>query len=224
MQELLSVGPGSLARFLERWYGPALNPEPNVADDIPHPLANWYRLAGSRGVQLVHQNQMLDPAMFRREEDKVVFYVENQGTWLWAYDTSSDKDPLVFDREAEPERQWRSTTERLSEFLLHVAVFEAILGCAVGAAAIDCRRSELELVLAPLAPVALPAWQWPGPDHRLYCGADLLAMAGPMDDPTAPTNDVDLFEVFLAAASEEAIAYTDGMPIRWEHNSRLESR
>jgi hypothetical protein len=172
---------------------------------------------------LIHQNHMVDPTKVEIEGDKALFYVENQGVWLWAYQVNSTQDPMVFDREAEPGRAWHSTSEQLSQFLVHVTVFEAILGAPIGASSFDCTRAQLDQILMPLVPVALPAWRWPGPEHRLYCGTDVLAVAGVVDMPGSPTRADSRFEVFLAGASLEALAFLDELPIAWDHSSRTKA-
>jgi hypothetical protein len=224
LEELLTIGPASLERFLERWYGPPTLPAPPLSTGLPNALARWYQLAGSYGRPLVHQNQLLEPAEFQRENEKVVFYVENQGVWLWAFDeTETVMDPGVFDREAEPGRQWQSTFESLHECLIHVAVFEAILGTDIGASNFGCTRSELDLILRPLARVGLPAWRWPGPEHRLYCGRDILACAGATELPGSPIREDSSFEVFIAGSNLDALAYLDDLPIKWDDNSRTDA-
>jgi hypothetical protein len=225
LDELVTVGPHSLECFVERWYGPPTVPAPPLSSGLRYALAHWYQLAGTYDRPLIHQNHLLEPAEFRRESGRVVFYVENQGVWLWGYDASDTaRDPEVFDCEAEPGRQWLSTSESLSEFMLHVAVFEAILGSPVGAGNFGCTRYELDLILRPFARVGLPAWRWPAPEHRLYCGREILAVAGTTDLPDSPVSENSRFEVFLAGTDLDALAYLDDLPVEWDHNSRTESR
>lgn len=222
MKELLTIEPSSLDRFLERWYGPPSKAMGRRPEGVPQPLAHWYEIAGCWTGPIVHQNELLDPSEFWQEGDRVVFYVENQSVWLWAFDSTMGPDPIVFDRENEDGRDWQSTTEALSEFLLQVAVFEAIWGATFGASAIDRPRADLDRVLEPLRPVPLPAWRWPGPQHRLYCGDGLLAFAGVNAPPNSSEEADSLYEVFIGAASLDALAYLDDIDIKWEHNSRKE--
>src|SRR6266496_2948741 len=48
------------------------------------------------------------------------------GARRWAVEPGSTADPPAFDRESEPGAPWQATGQSLSEFLLHMIVFEAI--------------------------------------------------------------------------------------------------
>jgi hypothetical protein len=212
VEELFTVGPDSLARFLTRWYGPADRPHgtlPAGADTVPGPLRTWYDVT-SRWSLPTRQNQLLTPDQTWSERDTVVFWVENQGVWLWGTRQAGD-DPPVYDRENVPGAPWQSTGQPLSAFLLHVAVFEAIMTARHSAMASWLTPAQRDLVLAPLRPLPMPAWRWPAAGHRLHAGAGLLALAGPngvgdtMGETTGDTTD--LHEAWLAAQDPTALAY-----------------
>jgi len=160
------------------------------------------------------------PTSLTRDQDKVVFYVENQGVWLWGFEPGA-ADPAVWDRENQPDRAWQPTGESLSTFLLHAAVFEAILGAAVGAVAIDMNRDQMDQALGPMRPAPLPAWRWPGPETRIYCNDKLLAFAGVNAKPGSPVGPESRYEIYVAANDAEDLAYLDSLPIEWEQNSRV---
>ncbi len=75
----------------------------------------------------------------------IPFWVENQGTWVWAFDPTS-KNSSVYEREpSDRPARWQRTGERLSDFLIHATIMETILGgsCYEGRA-----RSPGRLALA----------------------------------------------------------------------------
>ena len=98
------------------------------------------------------QNRVLDADSARVEDGKLVFWVENQGVWLWAVDPVGE-DPEVYDRENVPGQLWQSTGVPLSAFLVHVAVFEAIWGAQTGAGAAWITPQRLDEILSPLTPI-----------------------------------------------------------------------
>jgi len=210
---------GDLSDFLQRWYGPAIRPpQPEEVPAVPAPLGAWYAAEEAWDRRLATQNEILRASELVVEDGLTLFYVENQGVWHWAY--GSGVDPEVFDRENEPGMPWSSTGARLSEFLVHAAMFEAILSSRVGASAIDIDRRLYDSVVGPLRPVSMTPWNWPGPDSRLFISDRLLALGGVNDRPGAPITVESLYEVFVAATSNDDLAYLDGLDIRWAHNTR----
>jgi len=204
MRELFDVEADSVERFLVRWYGPPdreAGPVPNGSIEVPRPLLDWYELKSRWSVPLVVQNRLLGPDEVHVEDGKLIFWVENQGVWLWACDCAGD-DPAVFDRENEPGEAWQPTGVALSRFLLHVAVVEAIFGAPHGASAAWVTPAQLDAVLAPLRPLPMPAWRWPAAGHRLYAGEGLLAFAGPNAGPGETAETAAMREVWLAARGE----------------------
>jgi hypothetical protein len=189
VDELLHQTNDSLERFVARWYGPL--PEPaswrNADLSCPPALQHWYAL--SRRAPLTSQNDVLERQRLTPGEDgMVVFYVENQGVWLWAYDPADGDDPQVHERENEYGIAWTPSGSRLSEFLLQVAVFEAVLGAEHAAATYWSTPSQARTILAGLSPMPMAHWSWPHPGHHFYVGEDLMALAGPaVDHGESPT-------------------------------------
>ncbi|WP_143047164.1 hypothetical protein [Amycolatopsis xylanica] len=174
MRELFEVGPDSLERFLSRWHGPADRERAVVEHDLPRPLREWFELTSCWTALDDTQNVVLKTP--RLEDGKLVFWLENQGVWAWAVDPVGD-DPPVHDRENAVGVPWQPTGVPLSTFLLHVAVFEAIMGSANAANVFGL--SEVREILAPLRTLPAADWRWPAEGYRLYAGDSTLAFAGP---------------------------------------------
>ena len=207
--------------FLVGWYGPPPHsqggPEPED-DRLPQPLASWHRMAGLWGRPLARQNHVRTVNELTREDNKVVFYVENQGVWLWAYEEVGE-DPIVFDRENERRTRWESTRTRLSRFVYELTVFEAVLSADECATAVDLTHEQLDRIVERLRPVDMVPWRWPGPEHRLWIGDGLLAFAGVNDLPGTPILPDTLYDVFLAAQRPQNLAYLDALHIEWMRNT-----
>lgn len=207
MEELREVGPDSLERFLVGWHGePDLKPVSLEEEDVPPPLRQWFELTSRWSKPLTSQNRVLRPERTWVEDGKRVFWVENQGVWLWAMDLSGE-DPAVFDRLNDSGEPWERTGVSLSTFMLHVAVFEAIMSAPHAAATSGVTRSVLEAILAPLKSLPMPDWRWPAPGHRLYSGDGLLAFAGPNpaggEEPPAAVH----CEAWIVAKDSDRLGY-----------------
>lgn len=125
-------------------------------------------------------------------------------------------DKLVFwvKNEHEYGAAWRPTGERLSTFLLHVAVFEAVLGAAYGASACRVSAARVADILAPMRPLPMPEWRWPSGGCRLYAADGLLALAGGDGGPGETTATR---AVWVAADEPGRLAYlreVDG--VEWD--------
>ncbi len=204
MRDLLHVDGDSLERFLSRWYGPP-DREPAVdGDALPGPLRDWFALTSRWSTPVATQNRVLSRPWL--DDGKLVFWVENQGVWLWATTADGD-DPPVYDRENVDGAGWQPTGEPLSTFLLHVAVFEAVMGARHGACAAWVSPAPFEEVLAPLHPLPMPDWRWPAGGHRLYAADGLLALGGPNPGPGETAETADLREVWVAADHPDRLAY-----------------
>ena len=216
----MQPGPGSLASFLTRWYGPADMPDAAMYDDprLPRPLQTWFSTVARWSTPVTTQNTVLDSQRMYLNAGKVVFWVENQAVWLWGIDPGTDEeDPAVYDRESRG-RGWQPTGVNLSTFLLHVAVFEAIWMARHGAGTACIAPTRLASVLAPMTPIPGAAWRWPPPSTRLYAGAQLLAMAGPTDKPAGP--DELTREMFVSGTSAQAVSYLEQIDgVCWDWHS-----
>jgi hypothetical protein len=208
-----------LETFLTEWYGP-----PKVLVTVrpgPQPVAlrQWYAGVEAWDRPLATQNRILDSDSLYVNSGRTVFYVENQAVWLWA--SGDGGNPVVFDRENTDGCGWKASDERLEQFLTHVAMFEAVLGAAHTATAIDIDRQAVERTVQDLDPAPFPIWRWPGPDSRLWIGPGVLVLAGVNDPPDTPVTDTSDWYIFAAARSNEELSRLDHAGIRWEHDSRL---
>lgn len=207
VRELFHVEGDSLERFLSHWYGPPDRKPVAAAVDgngVPGPLRDWFELTSRWSTPVATQNRVLSQPWV--EDGKLVFWVENQGVWLWA--TAPDgADPPVYDRENVDGAVWQPTGELLSAFLVHVAVFEAVMGAAHGGCACWVSPAQWEEILAPLRPLPMPEWRWPTGGHRLYAADGLLALGGPNPGPGETAETAAIREVWVAADKPERLAY-----------------
>lgn len=183
-------------------------------EGIPRPLRDWFELTSRWTAPVTTQNRVLSSP--RPDQGKLVFWVENQGAWLWATTTDVD-DPPVFDRENVDGQPWQRTGVPLSTFLLHVTVFEAIMGAPYGASACWVSPAQLAEILAPLRPLPMPDWRWPAAGHRLYAADGLLAFGGPNPGPGETAETAAMREVWLAADDPQRLVYlTEIVGVEWD--------
>jgi hypothetical protein len=219
MRALLGDPGPTLIEFLNAWHGP---PDRKAAlrvrynRPVPEPLVEWFDVT-SRWTRLISvQNRFVEPQRLFPEDGMVTFWVENQAVWLWAY-RPGGSDPPVFDRENETGRPWTASGYRLKQFLVRVAVFEAIMGATHRASAAWVEQEQRDAILAPLKPLPGPAWNWPPGGSWLFAGDGLLALAGPNvvdgEDPKSAA-----WDVFVAAREPELLAYlSDVAGVDWDH-------
>lgn len=114
--------------FAERWFGRPTETAPfHLPLVVPLPLARFYALVGDRPV--CTQNSLVAPANLVEEDGKLTFYIENQGVCVWAVEIEGD-DPPVRVRE---EKGFTPESPTLSEFLIGLLLFEAVLGAPFSA-------------------------------------------------------------------------------------------
>lgn len=206
MEELLNITGESLSRFLTRWYGePDLPNSVNVeAANMPRPLRLWYEVTSQWSIPVTTFNHPLSPGELEVENEKLVFWIENQGCWTWSTNIYGD-DPIVFDRQpgSDPE-PWTPTGETLSEFLLHATVFEAIVGAPNQMNAENVTEETLTQIISGFQPLPLPRWRWPSVDVRILVGPSLLAQVSDslFSDPNDTTRR---FDVSVAAPAPELL-------------------
>jgi hypothetical protein len=189
MRELLKVTSDSLERFLTRWYGPPDRPPAPVHDaavSMPSALRHWYEVTGRWSVPVVHHNLLLPPGELEMLDGKLLFWVENQGCWEWATEAAGD-DPPVYDREpSEDPTPWLLTSKSLATFLVHVAVFEALVGVPHHAmTAHPIPQDQVDTLLQGLTPLRGVTWRWPSLGYGLYAGDGILADVGPSGQTVA---------------------------------------
>ncbi|MDT0267679.1 hypothetical protein RM844_15435 [Streptomyces sp. DSM 44915] len=176
-------------------------------------LVAWHEIAARWDGVIASHNYPIPLTELAPEDGKIPFWVENQGTWVWAFDPDS-ADHTVYERAPSDEPEpWQRTGEGLSAFLAHATVLEALL-CApeakiarnVGA---DWLREQQGSRALPF-----PTWNWPAPESRLFCGERWLALVYPSDDSEAG------HDITVAATTPEALSWVENTPdVTWRSYS-----
>jgi hypothetical protein len=119
--------------------------------------------------------------------DKLAFYGENQGVFVWATEPAGD-DPPVWVRLAEAGAPWRRESPSLSAFLIQLAILEAVFGAPFRASDDGVAKSTLGRLARLVAPVPLQDWE--SSAFRFYGGGGVVGFAAP---------EADVFSVWLGA-------------------------
>ena len=220
LPNLLSGSSEAAELFLAEWYGEPERGrvEANVDSGLPSPLVRLYELA-AKWPQAMVQNHLLAPP--EPADDRIVFYVENQGVYEWATELDGDDDATVWGREPDS-APWAEEEPALGAFVLQLLIFEAIMGAEHGASIAWLPAARLPDVLTQLHPLPCGSWRWPDYPTSFHAGDDrLLAVAAPNRTPADPG---DHFSVFIAAHDGAALAFLDDLvDDSWEHFSRRDS-
>src|SRR5262249_12896422 len=154
-----------LQNLIEFWHGP-IRPEDGMTDaemtslPLPLPLRWWYRFAGKRAEIMSGQNILFVPRDFQNRHrmlqivnDRLLFYVENQGVYQWSTLQHGDDSP-VFGR-FEGRGRWAKEQVTLSEHLILMCLFEAVMCHAnYGASAAWLDEDQLGAMVAEGPPIA----------------------------------------------------------------------
>lgn len=151
-------------------------------------------------------NRLVAP---RDEDGSTIFYVEEQGVWLWAIATEELEadDPPVWGRENEPGRSWQREAPDLSTFIVQMAVLSAAMTAPHSASAGWLAATEAERALTPLVDLELPSWRWPGDPVRWYAGDDAVAFTCPNHYPG--DEDDPHVSLWLGAISAEGVRFVE---------------
>jgi hypothetical protein len=182
-----------LQRLIEFWHGP-IRPEDGMTDaemtsqPLPLPLRWWYRFAGKGTEIMSGQNILFVPRDFQNRHrmlqivnDRLLFYVENQGVYQWSTLTEGD-DPPVFSC-FEGRGRWAKERVTLSEHLILMCLFEAVMCQAnYGASAAWLDEDQLAAVVAEVPPIAIRPWRWGGTRFFAGQGAFVCVADNPADD------------------------------------------
>lgn len=211
MNEIFPVDNQVLLQFLRRWHGDPTSPHASVKEPstAPQELIDWHEISAQWNGAITSHNYAIPLPELEPEGGMIPFWVENQGTWLWAFDPN-DKNHLVYEREpSEEPGPWTPTGETLSDFLIHATVLEQILGAP---ARKTTERADAEFIHSrkECRQLPFPAWNWPAPGSQILLGDDWLALVHPSGDPEAG------YDITLAAADPEDIAWAENVPgIKW---------
>jgi hypothetical protein len=235
-----------LDRLIAYWHGerdPAIR---RGEDELrgcraPLPLRWLYERGIDRTGVLSRQNQLIGPDGLESDRGYVVFYVENQGVYLWGIAEEEeraespdqlwlpfieaapsraaepqDDDPPVWGRFNEEDESWEPESVRLSEFLIQACLFEAIQSAPHGAWASWAPRQVLDRVTAPLGPVPLAAWRWPSHPHRFWAGGGVFVSAC----PNSVVHGELGYTIHAGARTEQALGALKPIVDRsWEHRT-----
>ncbi|MEU9236127.1 hypothetical protein [Streptomyces subrutilus] len=211
MSSLAPTDNQGLLRFLRRWHGAPKSPNVRLekAPETPKELVEWHEISTQWGGAITSHNYAIPLSELAEEDGKIPFWVENQGTWVWAFEPNSE-DHSVYERESSDEpTPWRRTGERLSEFLIHATVLEAILGAPATKVAQGVQADWL-WSQEGTREFPFPAWNWPAPDSRILIGERWLALVHPSDAPEAG------HDITLAAVTSGDLAWAEKAPgVKW---------
>jgi hypothetical protein len=232
---ILDAAPDSVARFLRAWYGPRPGgAERSVDTPLPQPLRRLYGLVRLWPEAIV-QNHLLAPPEFADvakedwavaevEDDRLVFYVENQGVCRWATQPEDVEDARVWIRGSVlggELSEWTLEEPALSHFLLQLLCFEAAMGASSGASAAWLEWPLVEQALAPLERLPFGAWRWPAYPTRFYAGERIVAVAGPNPASGETEQSARQASLTIGALDYDALAYLDEIvDDSWEWFSR----
>ena len=214
-----------LERFLTAWYGSPERPsEPVMPTLLPPALAAWHRQAERWDEPITSLNRVLGEHEVWLDGDVLVVYVENECTWLWGVvggqETDHDEDPVVLERENSPNGAWTVTGERLGDFLLHVAVLEAILGAPACVALDDATPGQLRDLTSEMAAVRVSPWRWPGPQHTLWQRGRALALSCVNRLPDSTVAADSTWWVVIGAREATDLAFTRNLGIVFDNDTK----
>ncbi|MCE9530263.1 MAG: hypothetical protein K8T89_03880 [Planctomycetes bacterium] len=196
-----------LRQFSEFWHGPIDSRESFTDDElrgkpIPFPLRWWYQLAGHHENIMSGQNKLLNPSELNVEEGELLFYVENQGVYLWSTNPEGE-DPPVKGKFNEPDYPWIDEGMLLSEFMIGACMFEAIMRAPFAASAAWAEEATLTKICNELAPLPLAPWRWPSYPSRFFARNGAFMFACPNDD----NQGNKAFSIWIGAKTEHPLAF-----------------
>ncbi|MEU4420422.1 hypothetical protein AB0F81_07320 [Actinoplanes sp. NPDC024001] len=167
----------SLTDFLTRWYGPPQR-EPVIGSPagalVPAELVEWHRAVSAWEDPVTFQDYPLPFEELSPEDDqKMIFWVENQGGYVWAVDLATGKHEVFV---GDPvRRDWETTGLSLGDFLVQATLTEAILGSGNSAFVPSVPVDQAHAVLREFTALGIFSAADPDPGARLYIGSDALA-------------------------------------------------
>ena len=197
-----------LRQLAEDWRGSLRNGDGFTKEElkgipIPIPLRRWYQAAGRRTSILSGQNHLLGPEKLKLDHDgRVLFYVENQGVYVWSTMLQGD-DPPVWGRFNEADIPWTEEGMTLSEFLIGACLFQAIMDAPFGAAAAWAEQEMLDKIASSISPLPLVSWRWPVFPSRFYGRNGAFMFACPYDG----NPDNKAFSIWVGAKTAPPLAF-----------------
>lgn len=218
MNSLAPTDSPGLLRFLRTWYGAQKSPNAILgkSPDAPRELVEWHEISAQWGGAITSHNYAIPLAELAAEDGKIPFWVENQGTWVWAFDPNNE-DYSVYEREPSDEpTPWRRTGERLSDFLIHATILEAVLGAPATKVAQGVAADWLWSVEGSHE-LPFPAWNWPARGSRILFGENWLALTHPSEYPETG------HDITLAARTPDNLSWAeDILGVEWNSYSGVQ--
>ncbi|WP_380284047.1 hypothetical protein [Kitasatospora purpeofusca] len=196
----------SLEQFLGEWYGPPARSKPPLLmqSAAPEVLLGWNSIRLQWDHEIIAQNYPIPLDELTSDGDLTPFWVENQGGWMWAFD--SHLENFVYDRDmSNPSNDWEPTGETLEEFLVHATVVEALLGAPAQKSA-TAGSGQWILSHRECRILSFRPWGWPTPGATLARGENWLCMIRPSQ------TSVDSQVILLGANALEDLAWVDHAP------------
>jgi hypothetical protein len=221
LRDILSrPAPAAVAGFMRRWHGrePESREVPG-AERLPEALRRFHDSYGT-AAEAFAINRLVPPSEIERDGDFAVFYVEEQGVYLWgiAVEDLDSADPPVWSRENEPGRAWVREAPSVSVFLVQMLVMSAALSGPHVATAAWLDSAGVDNALASLQLLDLPPWQWPSLPARWYAGEDVVAFTCP-NRAEGDAGDSH-WSVWVAGISEDSVSFIEPhLTDAWEYYS-----
>jgi hypothetical protein len=194
-----------LRRLVEYWHGPVeaedgMKQEELSGFQLPLPLLWWYRWAGNRKEIMSGQNHLLLPKELQVVDNRLLFYVENQGVYHWAT-MPEGNDPPVFGRYSDCD-SWQLEGIRLSEHLILACLFEAIVcHSSYGASTAWLEKDKFSEIVQHIPPLSVEGWRWPG-RMRFYAGCGAFMCASSNED----RNKIE-HSIWIGAKTEKPLQF-----------------
>jgi hypothetical protein len=198
----------ALRELAEYWHGPIGGGEGYAEQQlqgkpIPFPLRWWFQIAGHNDTILSGQNDLLSPGQLTLDQDgRLLFYVENQGVYLWSTILDGD-DPPVWGKFNESSKPWTEEGMSLSEFLIGVCLFESIIKAPFGASAACAEQAIVNEISGELTPLPLAPWHWQGYPSRFYAKSGAFMFVCPNGDK----HGNPAYSIWIAAKTEQPLAF-----------------
>jgi hypothetical protein len=188
--------------------------ESRLGIGLPLALREWYGIAGRRGDIWSRQDTFLRPEQLRVEEDRLIFYMENQAVVRWGIRVADhqSEDPAVFVSSADEPGVWIEEDGSTSLFALQMLIYcikwSSDNRCWANGCPTDLALGALESHYPRLP---FREWYWSGPT-RFYGHRDLVA-------------EIDSGDGWLWVATRTEAAFLEfdrlmaSVGVRWEARS-----
>jgi hypothetical protein len=206
-------------QVVEYWHRPlrsndGCTDEELCGTNLPMSLRWWFKTAGHRESVISGQNFLQTPGdMKLDDEGRLLFYVENQGVYLWSTTLEGD-DPPVWGCFNETHVPWSKEGMTVSEFLMGACLFQAIMDAPFGASMAWAEQGTLDRIAEVIHPLPLVPWRWPLYPSRFYARNGAFMFAAPNSD-----NQGNMaFSIWIGAKAKEPLAFLKQIvDDTWEH-------